>query len=164
MTNNTRTASSEEESTLSSTTPGLYICPGDWVVIVNYKRVRSERASKQVVHTKVNPQSVQSSQLSIFTMSVTARHAIRLAQPRLAPSFISRYTPIRFTYQLQQQQQQQHRSMSSTQIPTTMRGVLVEKVGGPEVLEFKTDLPVPKPGAGEVLVKNELAGLNYIDT
>jgi NADPH2:quinone reductase len=54
--------------------------------------------------------------------------------------------------------------MSSNDIPTTMRGVLVEKLGGPEVLEFKTDLPVPKPGAGEVLVKNELAGLNYIDT
>jgi hypothetical protein len=94
-------------------------------------------------------------------MSVTARYAIRLAQPRLAPSFTSRYSPIRFTFQ---PQQHFFRSMSSNDIPTTMRGVLVEKLGGPEVLEFKTDLPVPKPGAGEVLVKNELAGLNYIDT
>ena len=53
---------------------------------------------------------------------------------------------------------------SAAQIPSTMRGVLVEKVGGPEVLDFKTDLPVPKPGPGEVLIKNELAGLNFIDT
>lgn len=52
----------------------------------------------------------------------------------------------------------------STEIPKTMRGILVEEVGGPEVLQYKTDLEVPKPGEGQVLVKNEYAGLNYIDT
>jgi len=52
----------------------------------------------------------------------------------------------------------------SSEIPKTMRGVLIEKEGGPEVLQLKTDLPVPNPGAGEVLVKNELGGINYIDT
>ncbi|KKZ63505.1 NADPH2:quinone reductase [[Emmonsia] crescens] len=49
-------------------------------------------------------------------------------------------------------------------IPTTQKGVLVSKLGGPEVLEYRTDLPVPDPKEGEVLVKNNLSGLNYIDT
>lgn len=52
----------------------------------------------------------------------------------------------------------------STSIPETMKGVLCTAVGGPEVLEYKTDLPVPKPGKGQVLVKNSYMGINYIDT
>lgn len=43
------------------------------------------------------------------------------------------------------------RTMSS--LPTTQKGVLISKIGGPEVLEYKTDLPVPSPKEGEVLVK-----------
>lgn len=53
---------------------------------------------------------------------------------------------------------------SSTQLPKTMKGILVEKTGGTEVLQYKTDLPVPEPKEGEVLVKNEFIGINYIDT
>ena len=49
-------------------------------------------------------------------------------------------------------------------IPKTMKGVLIEKTGGVEVLEYKTDLPVPTPKEGEVLVKNDFIGINYIDT
>ncbi|KAL1625224.1 NADPH:quinone reductase [Neofusicoccum ribis] len=45
-----------------------------------------------------------------------------------------------------------------------MRGVIIEKNGGPEVLQYKTDLPVPEAKAGEVLVKNEYIGINFIDT
>lgn len=52
----------------------------------------------------------------------------------------------------------------STQIPQTMKGVLIEKTGGVEVLDYRTDLPVPVPKEGEVLVKNEFVGVNYIDT
>ncbi|KAI9649881.1 NADPH:quinone reductase [Ciborinia camelliae] len=51
-----------------------------------------------------------------------------------------------------------------TSIPLTMNGILVEKTGGVEVLDYRTDLPVPVPGEGEVLVKNEFVGVNYIDT
>ncbi|KAJ8067807.1 hypothetical protein OCU04_003403 [Sclerotinia nivalis] len=54
--------------------------------------------------------------------------------------------------------------MSSTSIPQTMKGVLIEKTGGVEVLDYRTDLPVPVPKEGEVLVKNEFVGINYIDT
>ncbi|KAJ9103633.1 hypothetical protein QFC19_004208 [Naganishia cerealis] len=56
------------------------------------------------------------------------------------------------------------RTMSTTAIPETMKGVLAVAVGGPEVLEYRTDLPVPKPGNGQVLVKNTTVGINYIDT
>ncbi|KAI9774009.1 MAG: NADPH:quinone reductase [Geoglossum umbratile] len=51
-----------------------------------------------------------------------------------------------------------------TTVPRTMKGVVVEKTGGVEVLEFRTDIPVPEPGEGEILVKNEYIGVNYIDT
>jgi len=45
-----------------------------------------------------------------------------------------------------------------------MKAVLIEKTGGTEVLQYKTDVPVPEPKAGEVLIKNEYIGINYIDT
>ncbi|KAK4447157.1 hypothetical protein QBC34DRAFT_467646 [Podospora aff. communis PSN243] len=49
-------------------------------------------------------------------------------------------------------------------IPQVQRAVVVTKTGGPEVLEYRTDHPVPTPTDGQVLVKNEIAGINYIDT
>ena len=45
-----------------------------------------------------------------------------------------------------------------------MKGVIMEKTGGVEVLQYRTDLPVPEPKPDEVLVKNEIIGINYIDT
>lgn len=52
----------------------------------------------------------------------------------------------------------------ATSVPKTMKGVQMSKTGGVEVLEYKSDLPVPEPKEGEVLVKNEFIGINYIDT
>ncbi|KKK22988.1 hypothetical protein P175DRAFT_0429586 [Aspergillus ochraceoroseus IBT 24754] len=49
-------------------------------------------------------------------------------------------------------------------VPSTMKAVVVEKVGGPEVLEFRTNHPVPTPQEGQLLVKNNICGVNYIDT
>ena len=54
--------------------------------------------------------------------------------------------------------------MSTQSIPKIMKGVLVEKTGGVEVLEYRTDLPVPEPKEGQLLIKNEVCGINYIDT
>jgi NADPH2:quinone reductase len=54
------------------------------------------------------------------------------------------------------------RKMSS--LPKTMKAVQIEKTGGTDVLQYKTDVPVPEPKEGEVLVKNEFIGINYIDT
>jgi len=45
-----------------------------------------------------------------------------------------------------------------------MKGVIIEKTGGTEVLQYKTDLPVPELKEGQVLVKNDFIGINYIDT
>ncbi|KXT12532.1 hypothetical protein AC579_7468 [Pseudocercospora musae] len=54
------------------------------------------------------------------------------------------------------------RTMAS--VPSTMKGVIIEKTGGPEVLQHKTDLPVPEPKEGQILVKNDFIGINFIDT
>jgi NADPH2:quinone reductase len=53
--------------------------------------------------------------------------------------------------------------MASTSIPRTMKGVIINKAGGPENLQYRTDLPVPVPQADEVLVKNDFIGVNYVD-
>ena len=44
-----------------------------------------------------------------------------------------------------------------------MKAVIINKTGGPEVLELK-DIQLDDPKSGEVLIKNEAIGLNYIDT
>ena len=44
-----------------------------------------------------------------------------------------------------------------------MKTVIINKTGGPEVLELK-DIKLEDPKSGEVLIKNEAIGLNYIDT
>jgi NADPH:quinone reductase len=44
-----------------------------------------------------------------------------------------------------------------------MRAIQIRTTGGPEVMEL-VELPVPKPGAGQVLVKIEASGVNFIDT
>ena len=49
-------------------------------------------------------------------------------------------------------------------VPKTMYGVVIQQPGGVEVLKYKTDLPVPEIHEGEVLVHNEIIGVNYIDT
>lgn len=49
-------------------------------------------------------------------------------------------------------------------IPKTMKGVIMEKNGGTEVLQYKTDLPVPEPKEGQILIKNDFVGINFIDT
>jgi NADPH2:quinone reductase len=46
---------------------------------------------------------------------------------------------------------------------TFMKAVRVHRTGSPEVLSYE-ELPVPEPKEGEVLVKLEAAGVNYIDT
>ncbi len=44
-----------------------------------------------------------------------------------------------------------------------MRAIQIAETGGPAVLQL-VDLPVPVAGAGQVLVKIEAAGVNFIDT
>lgn len=44
-----------------------------------------------------------------------------------------------------------------------MLAVQAVRTGGPEVLEV-VDLPLPSPGPGQILVRHQAVGLNYIDT
>ncbi len=44
-----------------------------------------------------------------------------------------------------------------------MLAIQVARTGGPEVLET-VELPVPLPAAGQILVRHQAIGLNYIDT
>lgn len=51
-----------------------------------------------------------------------------------------------------------------TSLPPAQRAVVVEKIGGPEVLDLCPDYPIPAPKDGQILVKNNVSGVNYIDT
>jgi len=44
-----------------------------------------------------------------------------------------------------------------------MKAIRIEAFGGPEVLRL-ADVPEPTPGAGEIVVRSEAAGVNYLDT
>jgi NADPH:quinone reductase-like Zn-dependent oxidoreductase len=51
----------------------------------------------------------------------------------------------------------------TTPLPSAMRAVLLTAHGGFECLEYRTDVAVPTPGAGEVLVNVAAAGINNTD-
>lgn len=44
-----------------------------------------------------------------------------------------------------------------------MRAIRIEKTGGPEVLQL-VEIDTPRAGPGEILVRNQAIGLNFIDT
>lgn len=44
-----------------------------------------------------------------------------------------------------------------------MKAIRFEKTGGPEVLQL-VDIPVPEPKAGEIVVRHQAVGVNFIDT
>lgn len=46
--------------------------------------------------------------------------------------------------------------------PTSMRAMLIERFGGPEELHLG-EVPIPRPGPGEVLIKVAFAGVNPAD-
>ena len=53
--------------------------------------------------------------------------------------------------------------VASTALPATMCGVVLTGFGGPEVLQYREDLPVPRPGAGEVLIRVAASAVNNTD-
>ena len=48
-------------------------------------------------------------------------------------------------------------------VPDTMQAIGFAEPGGPEVLRIECDVPVPQPGAGEMLLKVAYAGVNRPD-
>ena len=52
---------------------------------------------------------------------------------------------------------------TSQAIPDTMRAAVLLGTGGPEMLEVRDDVPVPRPGHGDVLVRVSACGVNNTD-
>lgn len=102
--------------------------------------------------------SVRISPLNNLSLRQTVRllairsHLSPPTSPALSPSVFSRAAKAKMS------------SSSSPSIPDSMKGVLIEKTGGTEVLQYRDDLRVPVPKEGEVLVKIEFIGINFIDT
>lgn len=48
-------------------------------------------------------------------------------------------------------------------VPRTMKAVQIDENGTTDVLKYR-DISVPTPGKGQILVRNQYAGLNFIDT
>lgn len=48
-------------------------------------------------------------------------------------------------------------------LPATMRAVVLTGFGGFDRLEYRIDVPVPRPGPGEVLIRVSAAGVNNTD-
>lgn len=44
-----------------------------------------------------------------------------------------------------------------------MKAITIDRYGGPEVLQHRTDVPIPEAGPGEVLVRVVCAGVNFMD-
>lgn len=51
----------------------------------------------------------------------------------------------------------------SSAIPKTQTAAQIEAYGGAEVVQLKKDVPVPEIKPTELLIKNEYAGINFID-
>lgn len=49
-------------------------------------------------------------------------------------------------------------------VPSTMKAAVVRETGDAHALKLETDFPTPELKAGQVIVKNEFAGINFIDT
>src|SRR5579871_2489664 len=48
-------------------------------------------------------------------------------------------------------------------LPKTMKAVLLTGYGGFEKLDYRTDVPAPRPGPDEVLIRVTAAGINNTD-
>lgn len=44
-----------------------------------------------------------------------------------------------------------------------MKGIMIERYGGPEVVQLRSDLPMPTASPGHVVVKVACAGINFMD-
>jgi NADPH2:quinone reductase len=47
--------------------------------------------------------------------------------------------------------------------PSSLSAIQINRNGGVEVLEYKTDLPIPELKPGQLLIENAYIGINYID-
>jgi len=55
-------------------------------------------------------------------------------------------------------------SSTATEIPSTMKAVVINELGGPECLKLINNHPTPQLKPGHAIIQNQYAGLNFIDT
>jgi NADPH:quinone reductase-like Zn-dependent oxidoreductase len=53
--------------------------------------------------------------------------------------------------------------MTSANLPAAMRAITISRYGGPEVIQHRSDVPVPHVGSEDVLVRVACAGVNFMD-
>ncbi len=53
--------------------------------------------------------------------------------------------------------------MAGSEVPAAMRAAVLMGTGGPEMLEVRDDVSVPRPGPGDVLVRVAACGMNNTD-
>ena len=58
---------------------------------------------------------------------------------------------------------ERRRVSSTAPLPATMRAVLLTGYGGFDKLALRSDVPVPQPGPGDVLIRVTAAGINNTD-
>lgn len=49
-------------------------------------------------------------------------------------------------------------------LPSTYKAIRIHKAGGPEVVQFETDVTLPEFSDTQILVKAKYAGINFVDT
>lgn len=109
------------------------------------------------IHLPVVPFLVNTSCMSTRIFSIQAS--------RLIPSLRNNYS-YHTSKRLQQLSKhfQPYTTSKMPPVPKGMKAVVIEETGGPEVMQYKTNWPVPEAKEGQVLVKNSISGVNYIDT
>ena len=149
---------------------------------IDQRGMRSSRLSQQAICTGLSPsphliQIIDKSYKRLDVISLHATPACKV-MPRLQKHHNRPLFPWRhifyvlmilafFTVLRHLSRTRHYATMSSSSsassVPKTMQGVQISRFGGTEVLQYRTDLLVPVPGPGEVLVKNDFIGVNYVD-
>ncbi|UNI16791.1 NADPH:quinone reductase [Purpureocillium takamizusanense] len=107
------------------------------------------------------PLHVPRASITTTSLSPAASSAPRISSPPPPPSASAAARRKSFSTTLATASASSPSNMAP--LPATMKAIQIAKNGGVEVLELN-DVPVPKPGPGQVLVRNRFSGVNFIDT
>jgi NADPH2:quinone reductase len=93
---------------------------------------------------------------SVFSVTAASSKSLLKLASRKATQLTAQYNPKHF--------HQLNRTMTTITVPNKQAAIFYEEKGGPEVLKYTTEFPVPSDiSATEILVKNRYAGVNFIE-